>query len=721
MDEDQRLQIIIDAQDNASNVLNSVQQNGTAAFDKLQASATQSQGQLSAFDASIVKLNESMTAMDAAASPAAAAIEEAGAAAGAVAPEVDAAGQSFDRLGAKMESMGERMVLKMTVFAAIIGAFKYLSDSVKDAEAANENFTEAMKKSDEASNAFHAAVGEALAPAIITFREAITGAGESTAESAAKMKEFGLVVYDITNYVLAFGKTLELLAIVAVGALQIVVDAWKDMKATIAGTNEEVNIDIEAFKNTFNKSVDDITATVQKANGAGFDELFKKFTTGPAAPGKGAAALAAEVVKAGDAYDKLKSDGEKALAGLADAHATKTAEITGHLTDLQNQYETVGANAAQSLSDLAEKNTQSLATIDQQISDTQTKLADLATSFATATADRVNTLADAFVKAKDDAKTLQDQLNSWQTPDTIGKTQLSIAKLQQQLTQTNDSAQKTVLENEISIQQTSLQNEITNEDEKKKVVQDKLDTINTALANSTDLQKQYADQIAAAQKLSDDGVLATAINTFQTKQALAQTAYDQQKALLNQTLADEQAKRAQEVKDYNDKVSDIVKAATLKLAKIDEETAKYTLQQKTEQTLYDEKTKVINDILDTAEKARQEMNNKTYENTKSNVQKEIDLYNDLAQAISNANSAKGSQSMSIASNIPHMADGGIVNSPTVALIGEAGPEMVVPLNGKHSMGTNISIVINGDVSGEEIVQKVGDRLTRLLQLSTATV
>jgi hypothetical protein len=38
-------------------------------------------------------------------------------------------------------------------------------------------------------------------------------------------------------------------------------------------------------------------------------------------------------------------------------------------------------------------------------------------------------------------------------------------------------------------------------------------------------------------------------------------------------------------------------------------------------------------------------------------------------------------------NIPRMAKGGIVTKPTIALIGEAGPEAVVPLNGSTGMGT----------------------------------
>ena len=45
-------------------------------------------------------------------------------------------------------------------------------------------------------------------------------------------------------------------------------------------------------------------------------------------------------------------------------------------------------------------------------------------------------------------------------------------------------------------------------------------------------------------------------------------------------------------------------------------------------------------------------------------------------------------------SIPAMANGGIVTSPTLALIGEAGPEAVVPLNRANGMG-GVTINVNG--------------------------
>ena len=57
--------------------------------------------------------------------------------------------------------------------------------------------------------------------------------------------------------------------------------------------------------------------------------------------------------------------------------------------------------------------------------------------------------------------------------------------------------------------------------------------------------------------------------------------------------------------------------------------------------------------------------------------------------------------------IPRLAEGGIVTGPTLALIGEAGPEAVVPLDGSHSMGGTNYITINVQgVSGEEVIEAI---------------
>jgi hypothetical protein len=61
--------------------------------------------------------------------------------------------------------------------------------------------------------------------------------------------------------------------------------------------------------------------------------------------------------------------------------------------------------------------------------------------------------------------------------------------------------------------------------------------------------------------------------------------------------------------------------------------------------------------------------------------------------------------------LPRMAEGGIVSSPTLALIGEAGPEAVVPLDRMRGGGGTVNINVNGGIStSAEIGQAVYNAL-----------
>jgi hypothetical protein len=63
-------------------------------------------------------------------------------------------------------------------------------------------------------------------------------------------------------------------------------------------------------------------------------------------------------------------------------------------------------------------------------------------------------------------------------------------------------------------------------------------------------------------------------------------------------------------------------------------------------------------------------------------------------------------------NIPMFADGGVVNSPTLGIIGESGPEAVIPLDRMGGMGGGINITVNAglvstpDQIGQEIIQAI---------------
>jgi hypothetical protein len=67
---------------------------------------------------------------------------------------------------------------------------------------------------------------------------------------------------------------------------------------------------------------------------------------------------------------------------------------------------------------------------------------------------------------------------------------------------------------------------------------------------------------------------------------------------------------------------------------------------------------------------------------------------------------------SLLSKIPGLADGGIVRGPTLAMIGEAGPEAVVPLDRMGGMGGGVTINVHG---GDP--ESVVDALRRYMRMN----
>ena len=77
-------------------------------------------------------------------------------------------------------------------------------------------------------------------------------------------------------------------------------------------------------------------------------------------------------------------------------------------------------------------------------------------------------------------------------------------------------------------------------------------------------------------------------------------------------------------------------------------------------------------------------------------------------------------------SIPAFAKGGIVDRPTLALIGEAGPEAVVPLSGSRAgVGGGVTIVNHFDLSGstflsDDLPENVKRNLTIYIQRAIVT-
>jgi hypothetical protein len=71
------------------------------------------------------------------------------------------------------------------------------------------------------------------------------------------------------------------------------------------------------------------------------------------------------------------------------------------------------------------------------------------------------------------------------------------------------------------------------------------------------------------------------------------------------------------------------------------------------------------------------------------------------------------------SSIPRFADGGIVTKPTIPLVGQRGPEMIVPFAGTYAGGgINITIhldVINKDADSQAVMAMLAREIQKQVQ------
>ena len=91
----------------------------------------------------------------------------------------------------------------------------------------------------------------------------------------------------------------------------------------------------------------------------------------------------------------------------------------------------------------------------------------------------------------------------------------------------------------------------------------------------------------------------------------------------------------------------------------------------------------------------------------SPIKTAIDFIADLIRAIGKIPSVKGVGNFLGGLDIPGFANGGIVRSPTLAMVGEKGPEAIIPLSQMGGMGGGVTVNVTGGLAtSAEIGQAV---------------
>lgn len=330
---------------------------------------------------------------------------------------------------------------------------------------------------------------------------------------------------------------------------------------------------------------------------------------------------------------------------VSDASAKSQAsyvKLADKLKDLKDAYTGLTQSASTDLASLADDHVAAMKTIQESIAKTQQSITDLTASYSRQQTDDTASVADSIVASQGKVADLKKQMAAATTQDQYDQLQQQLSDEQKNL----DSAAGFISTH-----------------------QDAIATA-TARAGETDLQRTIDD--------------------YNVKQQLAQQAYQENLAQLNQELADEQAKSSAEV------------------------------------DLYTQRTAAINDILTKANADYKTLSQDRVAQTTDEVNTEIQLFQQLASAISGVKSASSSaiSTIPVPTITSHKAGGGTVMSGNSYTVGENGPETFTPgstgtitPSGGRGNGGGVTVIINGGYYLDDTVaQKLGDRIMDKLRL-----
>lgn len=591
------------------------------------------------------------------------------------------------------------------------------------AAAAADTYEGKVKQLDNSLHEVQKNIGNAVLPALDLFVTDAVSATQSVGEATSKNDTWARSFYSLASGAKAAGYVLEgvAYAILTLGTLlvggaveaiafatdvvksfQRIGDIGKDVFSALAkamtgdfsGAKDEM---AKAF-NTFDLS--GFHSTVQEVNktlGAFAGDMENSFIKAGQAMNEGVVQSGFRAIQ--NAAPVVKQQLEDSVGGGASKAASKAAEALQKISDQAKETQTKLADVIQTYT---QKSSDQLDAYNQKMADITGRMSSLQDDFAKSNTDkeaqyqdeRLNLYVQHVDKLKQLNQNLEDEKNRLRD---MGATD-DLQRFEQERTLMLELAKAQGVKN--AAQQQELDN-LKAIDAQKLKIQDFKDSEQSSAANSklAEIQKEIDDENAILQRNTD---LKTKADEFQAKDDLQKLQEKHQAAMK----VDQEA--------YDDKM-----AALKKEMQKEEDAHKEQTEKLKEETI-----KRFDTLLQEYQKGYEKLiaESKAKHAELLSIESEVKA---TVQAIQDAQNAIKASPVGSAAVLPHMAEGGVVTRPTVALIGESGPEAVIPLNRTGGMPgsqpVSVSIMegavihVSNQADETRLAKTVAKELAKVLQ------
>lgn len=356
------------------------------------------------------------------------------------------------------------------------------------------------------------------------------------------------------------------------------------------------------------------------------------------------------------------SAGLKGVKGSSKEATQAQKDLKDAVASANTEYNSFAKNVDSSLADLEDAHRNKMSSISESISDVKKQLKDLAKTYST---DLNNALESFNTSSSSNTKSLAEAVVANQT---------AIQELNDELAAGVTNERRTEIETELAGRLAAEQNNAT-------------------------LIASISSEIAAVKQFNSLTELEQAVFNFTQKQALAQ-------------------------KEYDDNVARIRSEYREKKKALDDNMADLKAANKEEEAIYEERRDFIIQTKKDALAIHVASAKSSISVTKAEVETEIKYYQALAEAVKAARSGGTSSFSNIKSTVasvkvPAFATGGIVTRPTLAMVGEAGPEAIIPLTGKNKAGGDVYISFTGNsfMGDDAMAEEVGNKIINVLKRS----